>query len=256
MHPWRVAKAAGTGTSHSADSVPCQDSHLVDFVGDPGNVEFLLIAVADGAGSAKMSHEASKTACNAAISHLKFNPEALRDCGSMETCLRESFAIARQEIEDLAKREAIELRELATTLLVAAVGPEHAAFGQVGDGAVVWGDPGRLRLSVWPEQAALNLTDFLTSAPLEETLRLTVERSAVRRIACMTDGLAPILLDFKAKAPHAPIFERLFTTCQAAPDPSDLSEDLKRFLESDHVNDRTDDDKTLVLAVIEERRAE
>ncbi len=249
MRPWRVAQAAALGTSHLADSLPCQDSHLVDFVVADDRAKFLLIAVADGAGSALLSHLGSRAACTAAILHLKTNAELLKNADDAKECIRQGFAAALSEVEDLARREGVSSRELATTLLVAAIGEQHAIFGQVGDGAVVWGEPGVLRIVHWPEQEALNLTDFITSAPLSETLHIFVEHSPIRRVACMTDGLSPLLLDYRAKGPHAPAFENLFSTCLAAPDPSDLSDDLATFLDSPQVNNRTDDDKTLVLAV-------
>jgi hypothetical protein len=222
----------------------------VDFVlaGENG-AKFLLIAVADGAGSAALSHLGSRTACTAAILHLKSSVESLSDPDTAAECVRQSFAAALRDVEELAQREGAPSRQLATTLLVAVVGEQYAAVGQVGDGAVVWGEPGALRIVHWPEQEALNITDFITSAPLAETLQISVERSTIRRIACMTDGLSPLLLDYRAKGPHAPAFENLFSTCSAAPDPSDLSDDLAKFLDSPQVNNRTDDDKTLVLAV-------
>lgn len=243
------------GTSHLADSVPCQDSHLVDFVVAGERAKWLLVAVADGAGSASLSHLGSRAACTTAILHLKSNVDALAKADTAEECVRQCFAAALREVEDLAQRERVAARELATTLQVAAIGDRYSAFGQVGDGAIVWGEPRGLRVAHWPDQEALNLTDFITSAPLTETLYIAIEPSAIRRVACMTDGLAPLLLDFRTKSPHGPAFERLFATCTAAPDPSDLSEDLAKFLDSPQVNHRTDDDKTLVLAVRDEEGA-
>ncbi|MCC6285553.1 MAG: protein phosphatase 2C domain-containing protein [Phycisphaerales bacterium] len=255
MRPWRIAQATTLGTSHLADSIACQDSHLVDFVVAGERAEWLLIAVADGAGSASQSHLGSRAACTAAILYLKSHSDALLNADTALECVRQCFAAALHDVEDLAEREGASLRDFATTLQVAAIGDQHAAFGQVGDGVVVWGEPGDLRVAHWPEQEALNLTDFITGAPLSETLHVAIVPSTIRRVACMTDGLAPLLLDFRAKGPHGPAFEKLFATCTAAPDPADLSEDLATFLDSPQVNHRTDDDKTLVLAVRDEESA-
>lgn len=221
----------------------------MDFIIAGERASMLLVAVADGAGSASLSHLGSRAACTAAILHLKSNANALANVETAEECIRQCFDAALHEVQDLARQDGISLRELATTLQIAAIGEQHSVFGQVGDGAIVWGDPGNLRVVHWPDQAALNLTDFITSAPLTETLHITTVRIAIHRVACMTDGLSPILLDFRQKRPHGPAFESLFTTCLTAPDPSQLSEDLEDFLDSTQVNHRTDDDKTLVLAV-------
>jgi hypothetical protein len=224
----------------------------VDYLYSGERAEFLLIAVADGAGSASLSHLGSKAACEAAILALKQRGDILGDVHLAPECIKQCFDAAFCNVRDIALGERVPLGELATTLQIAAIGHEHSVFGQVGDGAIVWGDPGELRLVHWPEQEALNLTDFITSAPLSETLNIAVEQSSIRRVACMTDGLSPLLLDFRTRSPHAPAIERLFRACAAAPDSSDLSQDLEVFLHSTQVTNRTDDDTTLILAIRDE----
>src|SRR5207248_5439041 len=103
------------------------------------------------------------------------NAKSLREIDSAVQCVRQCFVVARNDVEEAADREGIDRRQLATTLLTVVVGSEYVVFAQVGDGAVVWGEPGALRIAHWPEQAALNLTDFLTSAPLEESLHVTIQ---------------------------------------------------------------------------------
>lgn len=251
MSQWRIAQARSCGTSHLAESKPCQDFCLVDFVFAGEEPNCLLIAVADGAGSAAMSEIGSHVACSAGIRHLKSCSDQLHDLTNAEKIIRASFFEARRDVEEEATRQKVESREMATTLLLAVVTPDFAVFGQVGDGVVIYGEPGELHAAHWAEQEALNLTNFITGEPLDETLVVRLIREPIHRIMCSTDGLTQILLDYRAKVPHTPIAERLFSTCSSATDPLSLSEDLQKFLDSDVVNERTDDDKTLVIAILE-----
>lgn len=246
MLTWKVANASATGTSHVLDDLPCQDFHVVD--GD-GSERLLLIAVADGAGSASLSDLGARTAASTAILALKKCAESIRDGDSARQAIEAAFVAARLAVEEQADLSEVAPRELATTLLVTVLGADLSVFGQVGDGAIVVGDFNALRVVHWPEQEALNVTDFIVGAPLQDTLTIVVENGAVHRVACMTDGITPLVLDQRTRRPHAPIMERLFSACADAPAEVDVNASLRAFLESDAVNERTDDDKTLVLAV-------
>ena len=64
-----------------------------------------------------------------------------------------------------------------------------------------------------------------------------------------TDGLQRLALDFAGHTPHHGFFGPLFEQLRAVNDSESLVEPFRCFLDSDRVNQRTDDDKTLVLAV-------
>jgi hypothetical protein len=65
----------------------------------------------------------------------------------------------------------------------------------------------------------------------------------------LTDGLQRLALDFTARTPHLPFFQPLFAALRAAPDVESLAGPFREFLDSQRINERTDDDKTLVLAI-------
>lgn len=249
MQSWRIAEARCTGTSHRESATPCQDWHLVDFISPKEDSEWILIAVADGAGSAPRSDEGAMDACKAAILHLKEHADQLASASTAESCMHDAFRAATEAIFERAAFDEIQPRDLACTLLVTAVGEEFSVFGQVGDGAIIWGTAEDLEVAHWPDQPALNVTDFLTSGDLEQTLHLGLRRGATARVACMTDGLAPVLLELRSRRAHAPAFDKFFKAMLLAPDPSELSDQLSGFIDSPGVNERTDDDKTLVLAL-------
>jgi len=67
-----------------------------------------------------------------------------------------------------------------------------------------------------------------------------------------TDGLERLALDFRTQQPHTPFFNRVITPVRNSAGNgrnADLSRQLADFLNSADINARTDDDKTLVLAV-------
>jgi hypothetical protein len=67
-------------------------------------------------------------------------------------------------------------------------------------------------------------------------------------MAMLTDGLQMIALDYATKKPHLPFFGPLFSKLRSATNADELEPSLRDFLGSSRVNERTDDDKTLIVA--------
>jgi hypothetical protein len=74
---------------------------------------------------------------------------------------------------------------------------------------------------------------------------------ATDAVAVFSDGLERLVLDFgEAKSAHAPFFDSMFKTLEAIPSTGRLPAfGLQRYLNSPAVNERTDDDNSLILAV-------
>jgi len=210
-----------------------------------------LIAVcSDGAGSAAFSDVGSQTACARAVEVIADDIESGLDVTNIS---RERmlawFGAVHERLSAKALELDISIRELACTLLLAVVGEKVAAFGQVGDGGIVVFGAEGYESVFWPEKAGeyLNLTHFVTEEHFEENV-LSDVRPDIHEIALLTDGLQMVALDFAARKPHAPFFQPLFTALRGTASADDLVVPLRAFLDSDAVNSRTDDDKTLVLA--------
>ncbi|KPC02084.1 Uncharacterized protein AC501_3370 [Pseudomonas amygdali pv. lachrymans] len=67
-----------------------------------------------------------------------------------------------------------------------------------------------------------------------------------------SDGLQRLALDMAKGEPHGPFFEPIFRKMQALTDESRpmIGSALESFLGSSRINDRTDDDKSLAIAVL------
>ena len=94
------------------------------------------------------------------------------------------------------------------------------------------------------------MTFFITDHDWPQHLHFEMRHASFTDVALMTDGLQRLALHFENRSPHPPFFEPMFDALSgAAPGfASDLEASLVAFLQSEAVNLRTDDDKSLVLA--------
>jgi hypothetical protein len=209
-----------------------------------------VACVADGAGSAKHSDVGSSIACNAilenAASHFgefggfgNFNrDDALRWCEDVRT-----------RICTAALERDCAVRELATTLSAVVAAPNSTAFFQIGDGGIILRTHGVYGVVFWPQSGEYaNSTNFLTADDFRDKLEFLTVRGRCHDVALLTDGLERLALRFNQQTPHVPFFEPLFKALRSAADVANLSEGLRSFLGSDSVQQRSDDDKTLILA--------
>ena len=98
--------------------------------------------------------------------------------------------------------------------------------------------------------------DFLTDADALERLRIAPRLGKVTDIALMTDGLESLAMHYASTSAYEPFFRGMFRPILDAGEASvnkdreikHLSASLDRFLSSDRVRSRTDDDVSLVLA--------
>jgi Protein phosphatase 2C len=241
---WAVIAGSIAGTSHVQRGTPCQDvsGHAVFGAAD----EWLAVAVADGAGSATHSDRGAAVCVEELLRGVQAAPiEAFTREGMLDL-----FTSARTAVQAAAEVLGVPPRELACTALLAVVGPDGAAFGQIGDGAIVLGDGTSYRTAHWPEPGEYaNLTDFLTDDGFAEKFAFKTIAEPINEVAVLSDGLQRLCLDFANKCPHEPFFRPLFRRLWDTPDPRELDGPLREFLDSPAINSRTDDDKSLVLAV-------
>jgi hypothetical protein len=230
---WRALGASVAGAGHRARGTGCEDACAV-VVDAAGGV---LLAVADGAGSAPAAARGSSAAVAIAMAALRAG------AGAGDTLL-----LARGALEDLADAAGLPLSDLATTLLVARATGDIIETAQVGDGAVVVRRAGAYEVPAPDDKGEyLNETCFLTSSTWRASMRVaTVPAAGVDGIAAMSDGLQLVAFDLATGAPHAPFFEP-FLSFAREDGPVDQ---LEAFLASPRVGERTDDDVTLVVAAL------
>jgi hypothetical protein len=245
---WRYISASVVGTSHLKLELPCQDSCMVVEALGQNDVSYLVAIASDGAGSARFAQTGAELTCEAGaravVEMLERSPEGVQAIAPQ--AIVDAIRIA---IQQRATADDVAMRDFACTLVGAVVGPEKACFFQIGDGAIVARNGGALECVFWPDGGEYaNTTFFVTDPDAHTHLQCRVD-GAPEEVALMTDGLQRLGLVFMSKTVHAPFFDSMFAVLRtASPDACDeLSGSLAQFLDSEPVNSRTDDDKTLVL---------
>lgn len=250
---WRYAAASVAGASHRAAGTPCQDQHRCSVATDALGNATLIAVVSDGAGSARLG------AAGAGLTTAGMHDAAaawLADGGSIRTLTHERVAGWLEGVRAAIAAEAAaggaEARDYAATLLIALIDEGAAAFGQIGDGAIVTSDTaGDWAAQFWPKHGVYaNQTFFVTDEGAHERLSFAHSLYPICEVAVFTDGLERVLLDFAERRAHAPAFERMLTPLRAAGDGGHaeaLSSALGGYLASPAVASRSDDDITLVI---------
>jgi len=251
--PWRIAMASSVGTAHLAAAQPCQDAYFrleaVDAEGQP----VLVLVAADGAGTAERADIGALLACE---TFARLVAAYLEQGGRVEAIGRPlaerwiAGILYRLELQVRQTRAA--LRDYASTLLVAVAGVKDTVFVQIGDGAMVIPDGLGWRHVFWPQHGEFaNTTTFVTSDRAVQAMEFARLGAPVDELALFTDGIENLVLHKASKTVHAPFFDSMFAPVRNATAPgvdAGLSQALEEYLSGPTINDRTDDDKTLILA--------
>lgn len=246
---WRVVAASVCGTSHIRNQQLCQDAHHWQIL--PGNV--LVIAAADGAGSASQGKIGAMVAVETAIENLalqEITRESLADDAIVQSLLHDALLAAKKAVDDEALACSKQSQDLATTLIIMVATPEIVGVVQIGDGLAVAKDhQGNLLALTIPDNGEhINETTFLTSPDALNTAQMRIWRESIVNIGVLTDGLQMLALNMVIGEPHKPFFFPLFDFVENAEDQTLAHEQLVRFLGSERITQRTDDDLTLILA--------
>jgi len=214
----------------------------------------ILTVVADGAGSAPRGGAGAALACRVLCATVE-DTLAVRPLDAIdETAVGEWIHRARAAIVEAAGTRALAARAFATTALLALSDGARTLTAHVGDGAAVARTGGAWTMLSSPARGAhAGTTHFLTDDGPEPRVGLTDH--PVSALAILTDGLERLVIDLAACAPHGPFFDMVAAPLETAASQGargrdrTLSAALGRYLDGEAVCERTDDDKTLALAV-------
>lgn len=247
---WKYLFDSVQGTAHFACGMGLQDASAV-CRHRVGQDEVLIATCSDGAGSAIHAKAGSEAACASVLrAVVQFFEQGHSPKDLSENVAADWFAQARQEVLCQAESLKTPPRQLACTLLLAVVAPQGALFVQLGDGAIVYHDGRQCSPVFWPEAGEYqNATWFLTDDDYQAHVQVRHVPVRINELAMFTDGLQMLALNYSEKSAHQPFFVPLFRALHQVKNPLDLSVPMRAFLDSKDINSRTDDDKTLVLAV-------
>ena len=231
----QAGHASRQGASHLKDGTPNQDSVVVTtaFLGRLGPAA--IMAVSDGAGSARYSQFGSQAACAAGVASLARQLDRNRAIAVkghlLRSALQRAVRSARRSVMDTALRSAgaVNVNDYACTVMLALASERLVGVAHVGDGCVVAGDGGEWRLLSEPDNGEFaNETKFLTN-PRNLPRIVVTSGSGVRCVAAITDGLQDVALSL-GTAPYERFWTPLYRALNrsSAPTPDSVLETLLR----------------------------
>jgi serine/threonine protein phosphatase PrpC len=215
-----------------------------------------VVSAADGAGSAILGKVGAMVAAETAVATISAHQEVSRrtliDDSFVRSLLTDAILAAKKAVEAEAAACNKQPQDLASTLIVLVATPENVAVAQIGDGVAVAKDSlGNLIALTVPDNGEyMNETTFLVSPTAMEKVQVKLWRQSVVNIGVLTDGLQLLAMNMAVSAPHKPFFLPLFDFVASAEDKIIAKEQLVKFLRSDRITQRTDDDLTLVIAAL------
>lgn len=251
MTSWTWAAASCRGTSHARANTRRQDAFTCCVSGTAGDT--FIAVVSDGAGSASMGGEGASVACRTIASHAKKHFTVSLELPTDEA-VRGWMLDARERIFQAAEKREVKPREFASTIVFVLSTGQDTLVAHVGDGATVFkpADADEWRVGSWPSHGEYASTTFFLTDEPEPLIKFSRFTDSISALALFSDGMENLALELSERLPHQRFFESIIRPLQSSQSSGrdvNLSGGLARFLDSEKVNERTDDDKTLILAV-------
>jgi len=220
-------------------------------VSDLQGRDVLIAVVSDGAGSAAHSDVGSRIICDVIHDQVVRFLSGVEEISTTQRVdINEWLLKAIEALESHATQESWAVRDLAGTCLICIAGCNHTVCVQVGDGAIVLNDGDGFVPALWPQRGEYaNTTTFLYErSALADAQLIVLPRSD--RVAVFSDGIQMVALDYTTQAAPATFWAPLFGFLEQQPSGSSdqLNLALAAWLDRKPILDRTDDDRTLVLA--------
>jgi hypothetical protein len=248
---WQWMGARSRGSSHEAQGSRLQDASVC--FSPPSRPEIFVAIISDGAGSAPFGGEGASLICRNIGGRIRAHFRSTSK-PPQEAKLLDWIDDTRDFISAVASRRGRSLTDFAATLVGSITDGLQTTVFHIGDGCIVvrdslttdWHAP------TWPEGGEFASTTFFLTDENEPKLRFSMTERDIDVIASFSDGLERLALDFKVRTPFRKFFDGISAPLAKAVGTGrdrDLSEKLKAFLGSPQVLERTDDDKSLIVAI-------
>jgi serine/threonine protein phosphatase PrpC len=259
---WKAVARFTSGTSHQHQGIACQDYASYKIFGD-----VIVGAVSDGAGSAKYAEVGSKLAVERSLKFLSristYLQARKKGCWQKYSSAlsdeeaKKLFCKTVKKVQEELSKEAVSrgcfAKDLACTLLVFIATPNWIAAMQIGDGfIVIRSENSEYELLFQPDKGEFaNETAFITSASAVDTMQMQIVPEKREFICASTDGLEKVAIRFSDWQPFGLFFQPFEEYLQETDNPESDHQYIDDFLNSERLNQRTDDDKTLLLCLWE-----
>lgn len=239
---WSVVQAAVIGRSHIQEGTVCQDKTYT-----LTNGRVTAFALADGAGSARLSHFGAQTATESICRLLCENFEVFWNEPAANEVKQKILAHLTDDLAHCAAEHGCTLRDLSSTLLAVAVCESKYLLLHIGDGVIGYVKDQQIRVATTPHNGEFaNQTTFITSPNALSAMRLSKgSDQLIEGFVLMSDGSSASLYS-KSRKTLVPVLQRLVyrlgITSEEFLEPV-IVDSLKSV-----ISQRTLDDCSLVLA--------
>lgn len=238
---WNTIQCAVQGKGHIKTETPCQDKTYSLFL---NGVQ--VIALADGAGSAKLSHYGAETSTKFICQELAENFDSYF---FNEDGLYVKQLLIKKILEQLTEKSntlECELKDLASTLLVVAIKENNFIISHIGDGVIGYLKNGELKIASQPENGEfINTTVFTTSKDVIMTIKLIKGTLGdINGFVLMSDGTEESLYNKKNKS-LANVLKKIMESSFIL-DSQKLQEQLRYSFEN-IIREKTTDDCSIII---------
>ena len=191
---WNLLDSTRQGRSHVKQGTPCQDKTYCQSYDDT-----YVITLADGAGSASLSHYGAECVTKCIADELGSHFESYWDETEARIAKERLFHEISESLQQIAEQQDCQLKDLASTLLTVAVKDERYIILHLGDGVIGYCKEGVLKVASAPNNGEFaNTTVFTTSS--DACSQMKVFRGPLNGIngfVLMSDGPESCLYDKK-----------------------------------------------------------
>ena len=157
---WNLLESTRQGRSHVKQGTPCQDKTYCRSYDDT-----YVITLADGAGSARLSHYGAECVTKCIADELGLNFESYWDETEARIAKERLFKEISESLQEIAGQYDCQLKDMASTLLAVAVKDERYIILHLGDGVIGYCKEGVLKVASAPNNGEFaNTTVFTTSS--------------------------------------------------------------------------------------------
>lgn len=194
---WTYSSCQVQGRGHIKNQIPCQDKTKTVF--DKGTY---VIALADGAGSARLAHYGATTVVD---SITQLFVDSFEELYNEDDGRRVKLTIMEKLTDDLNNQThllACMLKDLASTMLVVAINNDRFIIAHIGDGVIGYLDGDHLKVASAPANGEhANETYFVTSREAISTMKIFKgEINNIAGFVIMSDGTEQSLYNKRENA--------------------------------------------------------
>jgi hypothetical protein len=243
---WLMNGTAVQGRGHISEGVPCQDK-----IASKSNGKINVIALADGAGSAALSHIGAEKCVDTITQYFL---DHFDDCyfGDEDSVKQRIYEVLIENLQQLAIDNECDIKDLASTLLCVAVTDDRVITLHLGDGIIAYYNGQSVKVYSAPDNGEFaNVTHFVTSSNALSKIRIRKEvLSDATAFYLMSDGAGTSLYSPQQKAASNAL--KMMSDLSLLYSRDDVCEEITNFFTTS-IGTKTLDDCSVVYMVKHKR---